>query len=47
MPFRDTEKRVSDLISEKVALLGENIRVARFARMAVGETAERDGQEAA
>ena len=47
MPFRDTEKRVSDLISAKIALLGENIRVARFARMAVGETAERDGQEAA
>jgi elongation factor Ts len=47
MPFRDTEKRVSDLISEKIALLGENIRVTRFARMAVGETAERDGQEAA
>ena len=47
MPFRDTEKRVSDLISERIALLGENIRVARFARMAVGETAERDGQEAA
>jgi elongation factor Ts len=47
MPFRDTEKRVSDLISEKIALLGENIRVARFARMAVGETAERDGEEAA
>jgi elongation factor Ts len=47
MPFRDTEKRVSDLISEKIALLGENIRVARFARMAVGETGEREGQEAA
>ena len=47
MPFRDTEKRVSDLISEKIALLGENIRVARFARMAVGETADREGQEAA
>jgi elongation factor Ts len=47
MPFRDTEKRVSDLISEKIALLGENIRVARFARMAVGETAEREEQEAA
>ena len=47
LPFRDTEKRVSDLITEKIALLGENIRVARFARMAVGETAERDGQEAA
>ncbi|MDQ2854294.1 MAG: translation elongation factor Ts [Chloroflexota bacterium] len=47
MPFRDTDRRVSDLITEKIALFGENIRVARFARMAVGETAERDGQEAA
>ncbi|MEO8251275.1 MAG: translation elongation factor Ts [Chloroflexota bacterium] len=47
LPFRDTDKRVSELISEKIALLGENIRVARFARMAVGETAERDGAEAA
>jgi len=47
LPFRDTDRRVSDLITEKIAVLGENIRVARFARMAVGETAERDGQEAA
>jgi elongation factor Ts len=46
MPFRDTERRVSDLISEKIALLGENIRVARFARMAVGETGERDDEAA-
>lgn len=46
-PFRDTDRRVSELITEKIALLGENIRVARFARMAVGETAERDDQEAA
>ena len=48
LPFRDTDRKVADLITEKVALLGENIRVARFARMAVGETAaERDGAEAA
>jgi len=48
LPFRDTDRKVGDLITEKVALLGENIRVARFARMAVGETAaERDGAEAA
>jgi elongation factor Ts len=47
LPFRDTDKRVSDLITEKIALLGENIRVARFARMAVGETVDRDGMEAA
>jgi elongation factor Ts len=38
-PYRDTDKKISDLITEKVALLGENIKVARFARMAVGETA--------
>lgn len=38
-PYRDTDQKISDLITEKVALLGENIKVARFARMAVGETA--------
>jgi elongation factor Ts len=48
MPYRDTEKRVGDLITEQVAVLGENIRVARFARMAVGETAAAGtGDEAA
>jgi elongation factor Ts len=47
-PYRDTDKKVADLITEKVALLGENIRVARFVRMAVGETAdEQDGSEEA
>ena len=47
-PFRDSDRKISDLITEKVALLGENIRVARFARMAVGESAaEPDGDEAA
>jgi elongation factor Ts len=48
MPYRDTEKKISDLITEKIALLGENIQVARFARMAVGETAaEQTDEEAA
>ena len=48
-PYRDTDRKVGDLITEKVAVLGENIRVARFARMAVGETAEgeTEGTEAA
>ena len=46
--YRDTEQKVGDLITEKIALLGENIRVARFARMAVGESVdEQDGEEAA
>jgi elongation factor Ts len=47
MPYRDTDKKVSDLITEKIALLGENIRVARFARMAVGETTGEAGAEEA
>jgi elongation factor Ts len=48
LPYRDTDKKVGDLITEKVALLGEHIRVARFARMAVGETAgEEQGGEGA
>jgi elongation factor Ts len=46
-PYRDTDRKVSDLVTEKVALLGENIRVARFVRMAVGETATTDTNEAA
>jgi elongation factor Ts len=48
MPYRDTDRKVTDLITEKVALLGENIQVARFCRMAVGESAaERTDEEAA
>jgi len=38
LPYRDTDRKISDLITEKIALLGENIRVARFVRMAVGES---------
>jgi elongation factor Ts len=45
-PYRDTDQKISDLITEKVALLGENIKVARFVRMAVGETAATDADEA-
>lgn len=47
LPYRDTDKKIADLITEKVALLGENIRVARFARLAVGETAPESAEEAA
>jgi elongation factor Ts len=46
-PYRDTDRKVADLVTEKVALLGENIRIARFVRMAVGETATPDTDEAA
>jgi elongation factor Ts len=46
-PYRDTDRKVGDLITEKVAVLGENIKVARFTRMAVGETETTDATEAA
>lgn len=46
-PFRDTDRKISDLINEKVALLGENIRVARFARMGVGEMSQPETEEVA
>jgi elongation factor Ts len=36
-PFRDEERTVGELINEKVATIGENIRVRRFARYALGE----------
>ena len=36
-PFRDEERTVGDLITEKVATIGEHIRVRRFVRYALGE----------
>jgi elongation factor Ts len=36
-PFRDTEQTVRDLVTEAIAILGENIQVRRFARYALGE----------
>jgi elongation factor Ts len=36
-PFRDEERTVGDLITERIATIGENIRVRRFARYALGE----------
>jgi len=45
LPYRDTDRRIGDLITDKIGLLGENIRVARFARMGVGETAPDPDQE--
>jgi elongation factor Ts len=34
---RDNEKRVKDLVNEAIAKLGENIKVARFARFQLGQ----------
>lgn len=36
-PFRDEERSVRDLVTEKIATIGENIRVRRFVRFALGE----------
>lgn len=46
-PYRDTDRKISDLITDKVAPLGENIKVARFARMGVGESSQPETEEAA
>ena len=35
--FRDTEQTVAELITEAVAIIGENIRVRRFVRYQLGE----------
>jgi len=36
-PFRDTELTVRQLITDAIATIGENIRVRRFTRYALGE----------
>lgn len=36
-PFRDEERTVRELVNERIATIGENIRVRRFIRYALGE----------
>ncbi len=36
-PFRDTTMTVRDLVTDAIATIGENIRVRRFTRYALGE----------
>ncbi len=36
-PFRDEDRTVRELVNEKIATIGENIRVRRFVRYALGE----------
>ena len=36
-PFRDEDRTVRDLVTEKISTIGENIRVRRFIRYALGE----------
>lgn len=36
-PFRDSDQKVGDLITDAIARIGENIRVRRFTRYQLGE----------
>jgi elongation factor Ts len=36
-PFRDEERTVRELITDRIATIGENIRVRRFTRYSLGE----------
>ena len=36
-PFRDEDRTVRDLVNERIATIGENIRIRRFTRYALGE----------
>jgi elongation factor Ts len=38
-PFRDEERTVRELVTDRIATIGENIVVRRFARYALGEDA--------
>ncbi len=41
-PFiKDPDKTINDLLSEKIAKIGENIKIRRFARFVVGEGLEK------
>jgi elongation factor Ts len=33
---RDNDKKISDIVNEAIAKLGENIKIARFARFQLG-----------
>ncbi len=35
--IKDQEKKISDLITESISKLGENITIRRFIRYAIGE----------
>jgi len=44
-PFvKDDSKKISTLLSEAVAELGESIQISRFARFKIGESASPDGE---
>ena len=36
--IKDSDKKVSELLTESIATLGENITISRYVRFAVGES---------
>ena len=36
--IKDSDKKVTDIFTEKIASLGENISINRFVRFAIGES---------
>ena len=40
--IKDSDKKVSDLLNESIATLGENISISRFARFSIGESIAND-----
>ena len=42
--IKDSDKSVQDILMETIAMLGENISIARFSRFEVGDTLSSNGQ---
>ena len=42
--IKDSDKRVQDLVTESIAMLGENISISRYIRFAIGEINSNNGQ---
>ena len=43
--IKDPDKKVNDLLTEAIAVLGENISINRFSRFAIGELADQKNQD--
>lgn len=43
--IKDPEKKVNDLLTETIAVLGENISINRFSRFAIGEIPDENNQD--
>ena len=43
--IKDPDKKVNDLLTETIAVLGENISINRFSRFAIGEISDENNQD--